>query len=58
VVLKPASDTPVTGGLLLARIFEEAGLPPGLLSVVVGSGSDIGDDHWITVQRHPRDFPI
>jgi aldehyde dehydrogenase (NAD+) len=28
VVLKPASDTPVTGGLLLARIFEEAGLPP------------------------------
>lgn len=43
VVLKPAGDTPVTGGLLLARIFEEAGLPPGLLSVVVGSGSDIGD---------------
>lgn len=43
VVLKPASDTPVTGGLLLARIFEEAGLPPGLLSVVVGAGSEIGD---------------
>jgi aldehyde dehydrogenase (NAD+) len=33
----------VTGGLLLARIFEEAGLPPGILSVVVGSGSAIGD---------------
>jgi aldehyde dehydrogenase (NAD+) len=43
VVLKPASDTPVTGGLLLARIFEEAGLPDGLLSVLVGSGSEIGD---------------
>ena len=43
VVLKPASDTPVTGGLLLARIFEEAGLPPGVLSVVVGSGAEIGD---------------
>lgn len=43
VVLKPASDTPVTGGLLLAKIFEEAGLPPGLLSVVVGSGGSIGD---------------
>ncbi|CAN3127193.1 aldehyde dehydrogenase family protein [Mycobacterium sp. smrl_JER01] len=43
VVLKPAGDTPVTGGLLLARIFEEAGLPPGLLSVLVGSGSTIGD---------------
>src|SRR5581483_894784 len=25
VVVKPASDTPVTGGLLLARMFEEAG---------------------------------
>ena len=43
VVIKPASDTPVTGGLLLARIFEEAGLPNGVLSVVVGSGAEIGD---------------
>lgn len=43
VVLKPASDTPVTGGLLIARIFEEAGLPEGLLSVVIGAGADIGD---------------
>ena len=43
VVLKPASDTPVTGGLMLARIFEEAGLPAGVLSVVVGAGSEIGD---------------
>jgi acyl-CoA reductase-like NAD-dependent aldehyde dehydrogenase len=44
VVLKPASDTPVTGGLILARIFEEAGLPAGVLNVVVGAGSEIGDD--------------
>ncbi|PWU25866.1 aldehyde dehydrogenase [Pseudomonas sp. RW407] len=43
VVVKPASDTPVCGGLLLARIFEEAGLPAGVLSVVVGAGSEIGD---------------
>ncbi|MDY7114757.1 aldehyde dehydrogenase family protein [Halomonas sp. SSL-5] len=43
VVIKPASDTPVTGGLLLAKVFEEAGLPSGLLSVVVGAGSEIGD---------------
>lgn len=43
VVVKPASDTPVTGGLLLAKIYEEAGLPEGLFSVVIGSGSDIGD---------------
>jgi len=43
VVVKPASDTPVCGGLLLARIFEEAGLPAGVLGVVVGAGSEIGD---------------
>ncbi|WP_035642609.1 aldehyde dehydrogenase family protein [Bradyrhizobium sp. ORS 375] len=42
VVLKPASDTPVSGGILLAKIYEEAGLPSGLLSVVVGSGGRIG----------------
>lgn len=43
VVIKPASDTPVTGGLLTAKILGEAGLPPGVLSVVVGAGSEIGD---------------
>ncbi|GAA5184116.1 aldehyde dehydrogenase family protein [Acinetobacter kookii] len=43
VVLKPASDTPITGGLLLAKIFEEAGLPQGIFSVVAGLGSEIGD---------------
>lgn len=43
VVVKPASDTPVTGGLLLARIFTDAGLPAEVLSVVVGAGADIGD---------------
>ncbi|MGY1709581.1 aldehyde dehydrogenase family protein [Geodermatophilus sp. SYSU D00758] len=49
VVLKPAGGTPVTGGLLLARIYEEAGLPDGLLSVVIGSGSEIGD----AIVSHP-----
>lgn len=43
VVIKPASDTPITGGLLIARIFEEAGLPKGLLSVIIGPGAEIGD---------------
>ncbi|WIM70359.1 aldehyde dehydrogenase family protein [Corynebacterium suedekumii] len=46
VVLKPASDTPLTGGLLLAKIFEAAGLPEGVLNVVVGAGSEIGD-HFV-----------
>lgn len=43
VVVKPADETPVTGGLLLARIYEEAGLPKGLLNVVVGDVAEIGD---------------
>src|SRR5919204_395645 len=42
VVLKPASQTPLSA-LLLAELEEEAGLPPGWLSVVVGSASEIGD---------------
>ncbi|MCA1059437.1 aldehyde dehydrogenase family protein [Rossellomorea aquimaris] len=49
VVVKPATHTPVTGGLLFASIFEEAGLPKGLLNVVVGKGSEIGDD----IVTHP-----
>jgi len=43
VVLKPSQTSMVTGGLLLARIYEEAGLPPGVLNVIVGSSSEIGD---------------
>ncbi|QIO05691.1 aldehyde dehydrogenase family protein [Acinetobacter shaoyimingii] len=43
VVLKPASDTPITGGLLLAKLFAEAGLPEGVLNVVTGAGGEIGD---------------
>ena len=54
VVLKPASDTPVSGGLLLADVLDQAGLPPGLLSVLVGEGSEIGD-HIVT---HPASRTI
>lgn len=43
VVVKPASDTPITGGLLIAKIFEEAGLPPGVMNVVSGPSNKIGD---------------
>jgi acyl-CoA reductase-like NAD-dependent aldehyde dehydrogenase len=42
VVLKPASQTPLSA-LMLAELEEEAGLPPGWLSVVVGPSSKIGD---------------
>ncbi len=45
LVLKPASTTPLTA-IRLAEILEEAGIPAGVLNVVVGSGGTVGD--WIT----------
>lgn len=43
VVIKPHEETPITGGTLLASIFEEAGLPAGLLNVTVTEIPVIGD---------------
>ncbi len=42
VVLKPDPQTPVVGGAMFAAVFREAGLPDGLLQVVVG-GADVGE---------------
>lgn len=42
VVLKPDPRTPVSGGFLIARVFEDAGLPPGLLHVLPGD-AEAGD---------------
>jgi benzaldehyde dehydrogenase (NAD) len=39
VVLKPDPHTPVCGGLLLAHLFERAGLPVGLLHVLPGGAA-------------------
>jgi benzaldehyde dehydrogenase (NAD) len=41
VVLKCDPNTPVTGGVVIARIFEEAGLPDGVLHVLPG-GAEVG----------------
>ncbi|MFG6113586.1 aldehyde dehydrogenase family protein [Halobacillus sp. MO56] len=42
VIWKPATETPIMA-YELAKIFEEAGLPNGVLNVVFGSGSDVGE---------------
>jgi aldehyde dehydrogenase (NAD+) len=41
-VFKPAGDTPEMAWHFI-KIFEEAGLPPGVLNLVFGSGSQVGD---------------
>lgn len=41
VVHKPDPRTPISGGMIIARVFEEAGLPADLLQIVPGGG-DVG----------------
>ncbi|AQL44392.1 aldehyde dehydrogenase [Halorientalis sp. IM1011] len=50
VVCKPATNSPITGGLVFAKLFEEIGLPDGVVNVVTGKGSEIGD----RVAGHPE----
>ncbi len=44
LVLKPASTTPLAA-LKLCQILQEAGLPPGAINLVVGSGGTVGE--WL-----------
>jgi aldehyde dehydrogenase (NAD+) len=48
IVLKPAETTPLTA-LHLARIFQEADLPPGVVNIVTGAG-----ETGAHVVNHPR----
>lgn len=48
VVLKPATQGSLCG-LYLARVFEEAGVPTGVLNTITGRGSEIGD--YITTHK-------
>lgn len=43
VVLKPASQTPLSSIRLQEILMDECGLPPGWLNVVTGSGGTVGD---------------
>jgi acyl-CoA reductase-like NAD-dependent aldehyde dehydrogenase len=52
VVFKPATDTPALGERFV-EIFEEAGLPPGVLNIVHGGGSVVGE----RLVKHP-DVPL
>jgi len=48
VIIKPASQTPLTA-LALAEIVHEAGVPPGVINVITGPGSTVGQ----MIVEHP-----
>jgi alpha-ketoglutaric semialdehyde dehydrogenase len=48
VVYKPATATPGTA-VRLTEIFQEAGVPAGVLNLIIGSGSEAGDE----IVNHP-----
>ena len=48
LVFKPASATPMTA-VALTKIFQDAGLPPGVLNLVTGPGGSVGN----TIVDHP-----
>jgi len=48
VVIKPASLTPLSV-IMLAEVFDEAGLPPGVWNVVTGGGREVGEP----MLKHP-----
>jgi aldehyde dehydrogenase (NAD+) len=49
VVFKPAEDTPLVS-VLLIRVLEDAGVPPGVVNMITGYGHEIGK-HFVT---HPN----
>ncbi len=49
VLLKPDLQSAITGGALIAELFADAGLPPGVLQMLPG-GPSIGD----AIVRHPE----
>ncbi len=60
IVLKPATQTPLSA-FLIAELFQEAGLPAGVLNVVTGRGSIVGEKivkdpriHMITFTGSPE----
>jgi aldehyde dehydrogenase (NAD+) len=52
MVVKPASQSLVTGGTIIAKLLEEAGLPAGVFNVVVGRSEIMGD--YFTAHPYSR----
>ncbi|QEW23663.1 Benzaldehyde dehydrogenase [NAD(+)] (plasmid) [Marinibacterium anthonyi] len=52
-VLKPSEDSPLSGGLMLAELFKDAGFPPGVFNVVTTSrdGAAMVGDAFVSDKR-------
>jgi aldehyde dehydrogenase (NAD+) len=48
VIFKPASDTPHCG-VMIMELFDQAGMPSGVVNMVIGKGSEAGD----AISSHP-----
>jgi aldehyde dehydrogenase (NAD+) len=55
VVFKPASGTPLSA-VKLVEVFEEAGLPPGVLNLITGPGASVGNSLVESPQVHGISF--
>src|SRR5579863_7580025 len=55
VVFEPATFTPLTA-MKVVEIFDEAGLPPGVLNLVAGSGREAGDELVTNPHVHAISF--
>jgi acyl-CoA reductase-like NAD-dependent aldehyde dehydrogenase len=52
-VLKPSAEAPVSGGIIFAEVFDEAGLPKGVFNVITngpGFSAEVGDE----LIEHPK----
>lgn len=52
-VLKPSAESPVSGGIIFAEVFEEAGFPKGVFNVITngpGFSGEVGDE----LIEHPK----
>ncbi len=53
VVLKPSEDSPLTGGLMIAELFHDAGVPAGVMNVITTSrdGATLVGDAFVSDPR-------
>ncbi len=57
MILKPAESTPLTA-LALAELAHRAGIPDGVLNILVGDAKAIGEDSCFTCSCIPSNMSL